>query len=273
MRPFFFTELNATGSINLACGTATGANCTMVATSNEGNLSGKGRHRGRGGRLALVKKGWKAFTTQDPPDANGWADQSDVIRMHRAMFPNLPDPTVTREAPGDVWEAIGPYAVSIAVDMGKVPASSPARRWVNGVPHQGMAWKRKIIGGEKWVKWVCPMHPASDTFTGVWVKWGQLVKGAKALDTGGEMFIDLYPAGEWTAEARMREKKGRKIDALQKDLSDDRETITELDAMIASKRRRIEILMGQVGSKAAGWESALVHIKAEADRLRTEGPS
>jgi hypothetical protein len=279
MRPFYFTQLGASGAVNRACRTATICNCMMDATRNEANLNGLERHRGKGGRLATVKKGWRAFENQTPPDPNGWADRGDVILMKDAMFPGYPDPIVSRERPQDVWDAIGEYSVSIAINTANVPSSSPVRRWVGPVPHQGKAHKKKTANGVRMVKWTCPMRPASDTFDGLWVKWEHIVDGARALPGAqGEMFVELFPKNEWTQAAFVAERKDERIENV-KDTRDRRtaERDQAREDLAAASTRVVELTLEleneRKNGRDAGWESALVAIKEDADRRRTEGPS
>ena len=207
MTPFFATERGVTGAVSKACRASAGFFATMVATRNEANLNSHERHRGKATRTAVLKRMWRAFAMQKPADANGWADQGDVLLMHRAVF-DLPVPIVTASDDAtDVWDAIGPYAVSLAIDTSVLAASDPIRKWVGAVAHQGVAWKRKTINGTRYVKWVCPMHPASDTYSGLWVRWSHLRKAAKAVPLrlggppGNMLLFELYPAGDWTNEA------------------------------------------------------------------------
>ena len=262
--PFFFTEIQATGPISKACRTATIANCMMDATDNEAALNDKGRHRSKAGRLAVVRTGWSAFLRQTPADANGWADQGDVLLMKRAMFPGYPDPIVTRKPPSEVWSDIGDYSVSLAIDTSVIPASSPVRKWVGAVPHQGKAYKRMTANGVKWVKWVCPMHPASDTFAGVWVRWSHLVKGAKALPGAqGEMFVELFPRGQWTAERRKAASKNKQLAVVNTRNARLEDNLDAAVVTIQHQKERIAELEGGQDTEAARI-AALDQAKAAA---------
>ena len=238
MKPYFFTEIGATGRYSYACRVATIANCVMDATENEGNLNANERHRGKAARLALIKKGWAKFLTLG--DDNGWMDQGDVVAVHRKMFPGLPDPIVTRESPADVWDAIPDYAISLAIYPGEVGPGNPIRKWVGAVPHQGKIAKRMSVNGVRYVKWVCPMHPGSDTFVGVWVKWADLRKCAQAIQgANGEMFVELFPKGDWTRAKLATAQKQRVIRAL-------RDEVDTLDATLTKRDDRILHLVDKV---------------------------
>ena len=261
MRPLFHTEIGASGAVNKACRTASICNAVMLATRQEAALTRSERHRGKAGRLATVKRGWRAFLNQTPPDSNGWADQGDTILQMRAMFGRTyPDPIVTSARPEDVWDNIEDFATCIAIDTSAVPASDPIRRYVGAVPHTGMAWRRKIVNGVRWVKWVCPMHPRSDVYDGHWVKWSSLRQAARAI-SGDEMLVEMFPKDDWTKARLVAETLRRKM----------RKERQEAAAIIAEQRRKIAELEA-VNDKAAGWEAGLVAGIDALQALRTDGP-
>ena len=105
-RPNHYSEkllgLDPSCSCYLGCRISSDAIATDIATFGEVTRTERGRTKGKAGRRATLRKGWKAF--ESVPDNNGIPDQGDVLRIHRAMF-DTPDPTlVATEDFEGLWE-------------------------------------------------------------------------------------------------------------------------------------------------------------------------
>lgn len=220
IRPLFASEKLLAGPPYFGCGLSADFFAQMLATDNESGLNKYARQMGQGGRRATLQRGWNAFKRQVPADSNGWVDQGDIELIRRAMWgKDCEQPFIGRIPLSEVWESIGDYAVSAAIDTGAVPASDPIRRYVGAVPHQVVWWKKKKVNGRRMVLHMCPMHPPSDSYQGHWVSWASATKCAKAIKGAqGEAFVILYPVGDWTAEAQLRRKKNRQIASVKADL-------------------------------------------------------
>lgn len=280
IRPLFASERYGSGPFRNCRGSSIFFG-VMLATDNEAGLNDFGRHVGQKGRTRVLRQMWRAFETQVPADDNGWADQGDVLLMQRAIWPHLPLPRIAANVDGEaVWEAIGPNAVSLAIYPAALPMDDPVRRYVGPVSHQGVAWKTRTKNGRRQVKWMCPMRPSSNVYTGHWVDWQSLRKAAQDVPVrlgaarGGTFYHELYPVGAWTAEAlRVNQwaqavKRQREL----KEAANEKLLVArlEIEALRTALEEHQESDPGW--SKAAGWESALVRIIEQANELRTEGP-
>ena len=235
IRPLFASEKLLAGPPYFGCGLSADFFGQMLATDNESGLNKWARQVGQGGRRATLQRGWRAFEQQIPPDSNGWVDQGDIELIRRAMWgADCEQPFIGRIPLSEAWSLIGDYAVSAAIDTSAVPASNAIRRYVGGVPHQVVWWKKKTVAGKRMVKHMCPMHPPSNNYTGHWVRWADATKCAKAINGAqGEVFVILYPIGDWTAEQQLREKKNRQIAAVKDNLA----TVTmQRDAVVEALR-------------------------------------
>lgn len=273
-RLWFHSERGVTGASSFACTVATTANGYMLATDNEANLNRFDRPIGKLGRLAVVKKGWKAHTAVHPGATT--AGQPDVTRMADAMFPKLPNPILkTSRDPRDVWDAIGEYAVALAIDAGAVPPSDAIRRYVNGVGHRGLAIEKRTVKGKRQVKWVDPMHLPSDAYTGHWVDWNSLQKCARAIEHG-TLVYELYPVGKWT-QANLRTgalkvalaASDKSRDSLRSRARQAEAAVVELTDELAKCQSADAIK----NAKASGWEGGLVAGIEALQKLRGQGPA
>lgn len=239
MRPWFASERWGSAPYR-TCRVSADFHATMVATDNEANLNDFARPRGKRGREKVLRRGWKAFLDQTPADANGWADQGDVIRIHRAMFPGLPDPKLgSSKDPSRVLDLIGPNAVSLAIDTSVLPPTDAVRRYVGAVAHQGVAYEVRTRDGRREVKWIDAMHPPSDTYTGHWVLWSSLVRGARAIGGSNTFYFELYPAGQWT-DAALEEANWQSVVMRKND------RITRLKADLEAEQKETAALMEQL---------------------------
>ena len=214
IRPYFASEKLLSGPPYFGCGISADFFGSMLASGNEAGLNKWARTIGQGGRRRILQRGWNAFDNQVPADANGWVDQGDLQLIHRAMFPDLPPIEFIGRLPlPDVWDAIGDYAVSMALDTGAVGSKDAIRRYVGAVPHQAVEWKKKgATFAEKRTLHMCPMHKASNSYQGHWVKWSSVVRCAKAIKgSDGEAFVVLYPINDWTEANLVRQRKNTAI--------------------------------------------------------------
>ena len=220
IRPLFASEKLLAGPPYRGCGLSSDFFAQMLATDNEAGQNPYARQMGQGGRRGTMQRGWRAFTAQIPADSNGWVDQGDIELIRRAMWgDDCEQPFIGRIPLPDVWDAIGDYAVSIAIDTSAVPASDAIRKYLGGVPHQVVEWKKRGSGSGREDKHMCPMHPPSDGYTGHWVKWSSVVKCAKAINgSQGEAFAILYPVGDWTEAQLLRVKKNKQLALVGKNL-------------------------------------------------------
>jgi len=221
VKPLFASEKLLAGPPYRGCGISSDWHGTWLATDGESGINAIGRQKGQGGRRSDLQRGWTAFATQKPADSNGWVDMGDIPLIHDAMFgPGMPQPAGMHATPWRVWELIGDHAVSMAIHTGAVGSADAVRRYVNAVPHQVVAWKKRTINSTRYVKIIDPMHGPSETYTGHWVKWTSLKKCALAIkDANGSIYAFRYPIGGWTQEARtklrLKAKHAADIDSLK----------------------------------------------------------
>ena len=166
-----------------------------LATDNESAYKANARPKNKAAITADLLRGWKAFATQKPADNNGIPDQGDVDIIARAMFPALPLPdTFNTRDWADVIAKLGSgKAVSIALRLRAVPASSRLRRWTSA-DHQTVIW----APNKGTVMSLDPMHPPSATWAGWRVPLAEVEQAAAAID-GGLFITSLFPLGKWTA--------------------------------------------------------------------------
>ena len=261
--PNYASEKLLPGPPYMGCRVSADWAATDIATHGESSRRDDGRLKLKRARTQDLRKGWRAFATQTPADSNGWPDAGDVRRIH-AGWTDLPMPLfVETHDFQDVWEAIGEYAVSIALRLRAVPANSPLRKYTSA-DHQMVAY-RKRNGNEARV--MDPMHPHSLTYQGVWVPRAHLATGARAIEDG-LIVAELYPAGEWTREALMRKRKNARIARIE-----DAAAATE-----ASLRARIAALEAAgpptddqlANAHAGGRESAFVQVLQGVQAMRSE---
>ncbi len=206
------------------CGISADTTGTTLATDNEAALNGAGRFKSKAQRTEDLRTGWRAFTRV--ADSNGIPDTGDMIRIHRAMFPNLPDPDQlhTRDWSEVVDRLDAGFAVSIALRLSVLPASSPLRRYTSA-DHQFTMYGRK---GDRTQR-PDPMHVHSDSYVGEWVPLAHVREAAKAIE-GGLVLTWLYPIGGWT-QAKLRTAQ------LRDQLGEARTRLATLEARIDEKTR------------------------------------
>jgi hypothetical protein len=210
------------------CGISADWAATALATDNESAFV-KGRPKGKAHRTADLKRGWRAF--EKVRDTNGIPDTDDAVRIHRAMFPDLPDPAQFRTR--DFAEVIDRldrgFAVSIALRLSALPASSPLRRFTSA-DHQATLYGRR---GEQ-TRLIDPMHDHSDKYIGEMVPLSHVKTAARAIESG-LILTWLFPIGGWTAAA-----------AARKDLRDARAAITSLTDRVEDRNRTVRALTEEV---------------------------
>ncbi len=211
-RPLFASEKLMAGPPYRGCRISADYTGTALATLGESTMNDIGRLQGKGGRRAILQRGWRAFATQTPADSNGWIDQGDIDEIRDGMWGDAyPMPEVLHADFAWLWERLRTHGVSIALNLAAVPASDALRRYVGPVPHQVTLYRDE----KDVVRDVCPMHAHSDTYRGHPVRKASVRKASLAIaGSNGKAFAELYPIGGWTAERLMREKKNRQIKAL-----------------------------------------------------------
>jgi hypothetical protein len=174
-----------------SCRISSDWHATAIATAGESTLTPTGPVKGKAAIRADLERGWRGFKRAD--DENGWPDQGDVDDYHGAMWPTLPMPTIGNSRDfGDVWQAIGRYAVSISLRLSAVPAGSPLRQWTDA-DHQVVLDDTREGGGRV-------LDPMSLNGKPYWAPKAHILEAAKAI-SGGLIVCELYPRGKWTAEA------------------------------------------------------------------------
>jgi len=231
IRPLNASEKLLAGPPYFGCGLSADFLCQMLATSNEAGRNKWQREMGTGAKRRTLQRGWDRFEQQIPPDSNGWVDQGDIQLIRRAMWgQDCEQPFIGRIPLDEVWEAIGDYAVSAAIDTGAVGAGHPIRRWVGAVPHQVVWWAKRVVKGTKMVKHYCPMHPPGKrAYSGHWVKWQDAAKCAKAIKgSAGQAFVVLYPIGDWTEANLVRQRKNTVIRQQREAIVENERTISRV---------------------------------------------
>ena len=190
----FHSQLLLPGPPFRGCGVASDANATDLATLGESTRNRFGATKGRLGRRKTLKQGWRAF--KQVADSNGIPDVDDLVRIHRGMYPGLPDPEHLRTRDfGQVRDALDSgHAVSIALRLSALGATNPVDR--TSADHQVVVYRRQgaylAVG---------PFRPHSNRYIGHHVKLGPVEKAAKAIEKG-LVLAWLYPLGGWT-QARL----------------------------------------------------------------------
>lgn len=266
MRPIFSSERLLAGFANqppfLFCGGSSDTIATALATDNEA-LAPDGWPMDRAERTELLKRGWRAFTRV--ADSNGIPDRDDMIRIHRAMFPSLPDPipVATRDRKQVRDDLDAGNALSIALRLSALPAASKWRQYTSA-DHQAVIWDRDNAT----VRRMDPMHAHSNTYRGERLVLDQGLDAAEAIEDGLILYW-LYPIGGWTRE-RLRTQELRQ---------DKRALVLE----VAAKDKRIARLKAELeacqdGTPQPGptpesvWERSHVEAIAFHEQKRVEGP-
>jgi hypothetical protein len=210
------------------CGLSADWAATALATDNESAFV-KGRPKGKAHRTADLKRGWRAFTRV--ADSNGIPDTGDMGRIHAAMFPGLPQPTAfnTRDFAEVIERLDRDFAISIALRLSALPASSPLRKYTSA-DHQVTLYGRRGPDTRR----IDPMHDHSDKYIGEMVPLAHVKTAARAIE-GGLILTWLYPIGGWTAVA-----------AARKDLRDARAAITSLTDRVEDRNRTVRALTEEV---------------------------
>jgi hypothetical protein len=179
------------GPLSRGCRVSTLHHGYQVATLGEYVLLPTGRLKGRAALTADLRRGWRGFeSTHDPDDP----DQGDVPEICRRLAPGLPLPVITESSDwGDVLAHLDTgKAVSIALKLSRLPASSPLRKYT-AAAHQVLIYGRR--NGDTLL--VDPMHPPSDTYRGEWVPLGDVRQAAEGF---GKFYFELFPIGGFTQE-------------------------------------------------------------------------
>ncbi len=179
-----------------ACGISAGVTGTNLATTNEASII-RGWPMGKALRTARLKTGWRAF--EKVHDSNGIPDTDDAIRIHRAMFPTLPDPiqVQTRDRKLVRHHLDEGNALSMAFRLSALPARSGWRQYTSA-DHQMTMWD--LVNAK--VTRQDPMHPHSDKYRGERLSLDEGLDAAEAIENGLILYW-LYPIGRWT-QARLR---------------------------------------------------------------------
>ena len=235
LKPLNASEKLLAGPPYRGCGISSDWHGQWLATNGESGINRYGRQKRRDARRDDLQRGWDAFASQVPPDPNGWVDQGDVPLIRRAMWgDDCEQPFIGQLSLDEVWQKIGRYGVSIALNTAAVPATDAIRDYVGGVPHQVLAWRKGTPGGVRKVRIICPMHPQSDAYIGHWVEWESLKTCALAIqDANGRAFVILYPVGKWTREALRRASQAATIARLRQRVSNKDVRIARLRSALA----------------------------------------
>ena len=175
------------------CGGSSYITATNLATTNEASIV-RGWPMGKAVRVARMKRGWRAFEKR--ADSNGIPDQDDAIRIHKAMFPGLPEPrpiaTQDRALVRNHLEQGG--ALSMAFRLSALPVRSRWRQYTSA-DHQATIWD--LDHGR--VTRQDPMHPHSNTYRGEKLSLDEGLDAAEAIENGTILYW-LYPIGGWTQQ-------------------------------------------------------------------------
>jgi hypothetical protein len=234
------------------CGGSTDCHGTGMATLLESDTAPDGRLIDRATRVARLKRGWRGFTKV--ADTNGIPDTGDLLRIHAAMYPNLPAPDQfnTRDFDDVVDRVDAGFAVSIALRLSALGSSNDID--FTTADHQTLFWGRK--GDEVWTQG--PMRPHSDRYDGHRAPLRQFRIAAKAIESG-LVLTWLYPIGGWTAAALQTE-------ALRDRLRDERDKVESLTTQVDNKEAKVVELRARVAElEAAGTDCGpIVERKVDA---------
>jgi hypothetical protein len=214
------------------CGLSADWAATALATDNESAFV-KGRPKGKAHRTADLKRGWRAFTRV--ADSNGIPDTGDMGRIHAAMFPGLPQPTAfnTRDFAEVIERLDRDFAISIALRLSALPASSPLRKYTSA-DHQVTLYGRRGPDTRR----IDPMHDHSDKYIGEMVPLAHVKTAARAIE-GGLILTWLYPIGGWT-EAALRTER------LRREIRDAGILVRALESRVENKQREVVDLRAEV---------------------------
>lgn len=262
----------------LGCGISTDWHGTDMATLGGSSTRANGSIKPTAARRDDLIEGWRAFKAQ--PDSNGIPDTSDLIRIHRGMFRDLPDPErfFTRE-----WDAViarldRDDAVSIALKLSVLGATNTIDETT--ADHQVLMFRRR---GDS-VTVMGPMRRQRESYHGHRAKLSEIRKAALAIE-GGLILCWLYPIGGWTQAALQTEGLRDRVRELRRDNeglgtvnAGLRERIAERNAESVRLENRIRQLeAGQVdcqplieNARAAGREQALVQASNAIEALRSQ---
>jgi len=232
---------------NRSCRLGAGATGTDIATLGESTRNASGYLKGRHGRRRILQRGWDAFLRTG--DSNGIPDQNDVIVMHRAMFPGLPDPAVIQTRDFDsLWRKHGAFAISWALDLRAVPADSVLRKYVNPVPHQMTTYQYRNV-----IRVVDPWKQHDPSYHGLSHPRlrSDIRKAARAM-AGGLIFAELYPVGQWTEAARVAAAKDERIDEIKQRRDALRRQLDEATTENAALIEQLEECRSSTGENAVG---------------------
>ncbi len=253
----------------IGCGIVTDIHVTARATLGESQTKPNGRPYKQADLKDQLEVGLRAFTRV--ADSNGIPDRDDAQRIHRAMFPGLPDliPLLSRDF-DEVVEALRPgeWAVSIALYLPAMPAGLAVTRYTRA-PHQ--VGLHEVVNGTTNV--LDGMHPPSLTWAGHRVPLSQIERAAKAFpDSRGLVMAWKAPVAGWTQEALAVEAAKDRIatlraekSALETQVANKVETIADLRAQLANA--------GNVdcsGAVAAEHERTLVAAIEKLEAMRGE---
>jgi hypothetical protein len=257
-QPLFPSEQLLRGFANQppfkGCGIATDLIVSAWGTLGECQIRPNGRPFGNADFTNQLKVGWRAFTRV--ADSNGIPDTGDAQRIHRSMFPGLPDliPLVSRDF-DEVEEALkADYAISIAVRLSALPVSSPLRKYTSA-DHQ-----IPLVGLERGKsRRQDPMHPPGLRYAGEMVPLSDVRVAAKAIENGLVLAWKV-PIGGWTQERLA-------VRGIRDELREAREDVAGLTDRIRTKNLAIADLQRQLSDAGGADCSNPIAAALETERI------
>ena len=259
----------------LFCGGSTDVTVTGYGTLGESQTQPNGRPFDTADFTNQMKVGFRAFRRVQ--DNNGIPDRDDAARIHRAMFPGLPDliPLVSRDFDEVVESLRADFAVSIAVRLSALPPTSVLRKYTSAdhqIPLVG------VQNGKS--RSQDPMHPPALKWPGHMVPLTQVERAAKAIENGLVLAWKV-PIGGWTQAAlstvALRDRIGNlrgEVGALETQLRNKEARLVQTRAELAACRAQNPGDCGPLvdAAKHAGWTGGMEAIKRDADRRIADGP-
>ena len=259
--PNFASERLLPGPPFRGCGLSADWVATDLATLGESSRRPDGQLKGTPWRRGDLQRGWKAF--KKVPDSNGIPDTGDAIRIHRAMFPDLPDmeQLSTRDWRDVVSALDDKMAVSIAVRLSALPAASSMRQYTSA-DHQVVLYGRKRGTTTR----VDPMHQQSNRYSGDTVDLGDVRAAAEAIENG-LILAWVYPIEGWTAEELLWDRLQRRIRNI-KDRAAETEQALEARIRALEQAQPVNCKPLVDNARAATTEKEMVELIAWADGRR-----
>jgi hypothetical protein len=252
----------------IGCGIASDIVVTAHGTLGESQTRPNGRPYDKGDLTNQLQRGQRAFNAR--PDSNGIPDRDDAQRIHRAMFPGLPDliPLLSRDF-DEVVEVLrgDDYAVSLAMYLPAMPAGLAITQYTRA-PHQS-----PFVGIENGKsRSQDPMHAPQLSWAGRMVPLTQMQKAAKAFpDSPGLVMAWKVPIGGWTQGALAAEAVRDRLREARDDLELSAAQLANKAETIADLKRQLE-QAGNVDCSdavAAEHERTLVAAIAKLEAMRS----